>query len=77
MNSRTEMYGDKMSKKKEDDKIEEQSASVDYSSKSVRQAAFLKSCKEQGLTPKEIVEKAKLFQGIDVSRFKLVRMPPP
>lgn len=45
----------------------------DYSSKSVRQAAFKESSK--GMSPKEIVEKAKLFQGIDVSRFKLVNMP--
>lgn len=63
-----------MNKKIDDKKVEVQSAEVDYSSKTIRQAAFREECKRLGLTPEEIVEKAKLFQGIDVSRFKLVRM---
>ena len=63
-----------MSKKIDDKKVDEQPAGVDYSSKSLRQAAFREECKRLGLSPKEIVEKAKLFQGVDVSRFKLVRM---
>jgi len=40
--------------------------------KEVRQAKFIESCK--GLSAEEIVERAKLFQGIDVSRFKVVKM---
>lgn len=59
-----------------DKKIEGKPAKVDYSSKSVRQDAFREECKRLGLSPQEVVEKAKLFQGIDVSRFKLVHMPP-
>ncbi len=64
-----------MRKKAEDNKIEEQPAKVDYSSKTVRQAAFREECKRLGLTPQEIVEKAYLFQGVDVSRFKLIHLP--
>lgn len=65
-----------MNKAIENKMIEEEPAHIDYSSKTLRQAAFRKECKRLGLTPKEIVEKANLFQGVDVTRFKLVRMPP-
>lgn len=40
--------------------------------KEVRQAEFVESCK--GLSTEEIIERAKLFQGVDVSRFKVVKM---
>ncbi len=61
---------------KNDSKVEDQPAKIDYSSKSVRQAAFRAECKRLGLSPQEASKKANLFNGVDVSRFQLVRMPP-
>jgi|GEM_PF-2075985 len=62
--------------KSADKAIEDNLAKIDYSSKSVRQEAFRAECKRLGLSPKEAAEKASLFNGVDISRFKLVRMPP-
>ncbi len=59
-----------------DSKVEDQPAKIDYSSKSVRQEAFRAECKRLCLSPREASKKASLFNGVDVSRFKLVRMPP-
>ena len=69
----TKVLGEKNEQEKEDKKVKG-SVKVDYSSKTVRQAAFRAECKRLGLTPEEAVEKGKLFQGIDVTRFKLVHM---
>lgn len=62
--------------KKNDSKVEDQPAKIDYSSKSVRKASFRAECKRLCLSPKEASKKASLFNGVNVSRFKLVRMPP-
>lgn len=54
-----------------DENVGKSPTKVDYSSKTLRQAAFREECKRLGLTPKEANEKASLFQGVDVSRLRV------
>jgi hypothetical protein len=63
-----------MSKKKDKDDIAKlQKVADDYiPSKAERQAAFLKSC--EGLSPKDAVNKAKLFQNVNREDFKIIKM---
>ncbi|OGV77111.1 MAG: hypothetical protein A3I83_05870 [Methylotenera sp. RIFCSPLOWO2_02_FULL_45_14] len=63
-----------MSKKKDKDDIAKlQKAADDYiPSKAERQIAFLKSC--EGLSPKDAVNKAKLFQNVNREDFKIIKM---
>jgi hypothetical protein len=44
----------------------------DFAKKSVRQAVFMESCK--GMATKDVVRRASMFQGVDVSRFRIVRV---
>lgn len=61
-----------MVKGKEIKKVAEQDANLEYVPKSVRQAAFLESCK--GLTVEEAVQKAKLFQNVNREDFEIIHM---
>lgn len=52
--------------------VERQQPEMGCVSKSVRQAAFIASCKD--LTVDEAVQKAKLFQDFNRDDFKIIRM---
>lgn len=61
-----------MKKHKRQNDVVKQQSEIDCVSKSVRQAAFIASCKD--LPIDEAVQKAKLFQDFNRDDFKILRM---